>query len=161
MRVGLNFALQSPRLKVVLLRVFLFFMQSTALLALLPLVARDMHGGGPATFTVMLACLGAGAAALEHAMSGLDFTAAAEEVLARGIGRLATSESLPDTALLLYPVRLGTTVHGVVAVSMSITTWTCSGIANDGCLVLAPEVVASSVIGFKNKIAVTGKKLCS
>lgn len=61
MRVGLNFALQSPRLKIVLLRVFLFFLQSTALLALLPLVARDMHGGGPATFTVMLASLGAGA----------------------------------------------------------------------------------------------------
>jgi MFS family permease len=31
------------------------------LIALLPLVARDMHGGGPATFTVMLAALGAGA----------------------------------------------------------------------------------------------------
>jgi len=61
MRAGVNFALQSPRLKVVLLRVFLFFLQSTALIALLPLVARDMHGGGPATFTVMLACLGAGA----------------------------------------------------------------------------------------------------
>jgi MFS family permease len=61
MRAGVNFALQSPRLKRVLLRVFLFFLQSTALLALLPLVARDMHGGGPATFTVMLACLGGGA----------------------------------------------------------------------------------------------------
>ncbi|MDH4060602.1 MAG: MFS transporter, partial [Aquincola sp.] len=61
MRVGVNFARQSPRLKVVLLRVFLFFLQSTALIALLPLVARDMHGGGPATFTVMLACLGGGA----------------------------------------------------------------------------------------------------
>jgi MFS family permease/quinol monooxygenase YgiN len=60
-RAGVVFALQSPRLKVVLLRVFLFFLQSTALIALLPLVARDMHGGGPATFTVMLACLGGGA----------------------------------------------------------------------------------------------------
>jgi MFS family permease len=61
MRVGLNFALQSPRLKTVLLRTFLFFLQSTAIVALLPLVARDMHGGGPTTFTVMLACLGGGA----------------------------------------------------------------------------------------------------
>jgi MFS family permease len=61
MRAGLNFAMQSPRLQVVLLRVFLFFLQSTALVALLPLVAKDMHGGGPATFTVMLACLGGGA----------------------------------------------------------------------------------------------------
>jgi MFS family permease len=61
MRVGLNFALQSPRLKVVLLRIFLFFLQSTALVALLPLVARQLHGGGPATFTVMLSFLGGGA----------------------------------------------------------------------------------------------------
>ncbi len=61
MRVGLNYARQSPRLKVILLRVFLFFLQSTALIALLPLVARGLHGGGPGTFTVMLACLGAGA----------------------------------------------------------------------------------------------------
>ena len=61
MRAGLNFALQSPRLKIILLRVFLFFLQSTALMALLPLIARRLHGGGPATFTVMLACLGLGA----------------------------------------------------------------------------------------------------
>ncbi len=61
MRVGLNFAMQSPRLKVVLLRIFLFFFQSTALMALLPLVARGLHGGGAGTFTVMLSCVGAGA----------------------------------------------------------------------------------------------------
>lgn len=61
MRAGLNYAMQSPRLKVVLLRIFLFFLQSTALIALLPLVARELHGGGPATFTVMLSCVGAGA----------------------------------------------------------------------------------------------------
>jgi MFS family permease len=61
MRVGLNFTWQSPRLKVILLRVFMFFLQSTALVALLPLVARGLHGGGAGTFTVMLSCLGAGA----------------------------------------------------------------------------------------------------
>jgi MFS family permease len=61
MRTGLNFALQSPRLRLILLRIFLFFLQVTGLLALLPLVARGLHGGGPATFTVMLSCVGAGA----------------------------------------------------------------------------------------------------
>ena len=61
MRVGLNFAMQSPRLKMILLRVFLFFLQSTALMALLPLVARGLHGGGAGTFTVMLSCVGIGA----------------------------------------------------------------------------------------------------
>jgi MFS family permease len=61
MRVGLGYAVQSYRLKAVLLRVFVFFVQSTALVALLPVVAQKLHGGGPATFTVMLACLGGGA----------------------------------------------------------------------------------------------------
>jgi MFS family permease len=61
MRTGLAFAMQSPRLKIILLRIFLFFLQSTALVALLPLIARRLHGGGAGTFTVMLSCVGAGA----------------------------------------------------------------------------------------------------
>ena len=61
MRVGFNYAVQSPRLKVILLRIFLFFLQATGLVALLPLVARTLHGGGAGTFTVMLSCVGVGA----------------------------------------------------------------------------------------------------
>jgi MFS family permease len=61
MRVGWQHVMQSPRMRAVLLRIFLFFLQSTALMALLPLIARQLHGGGPGTFTVMLACLGGGA----------------------------------------------------------------------------------------------------
>jgi MFS family permease len=61
MRVGLVFAWQSPRLRVVLLRTALFFLQGAALASLLPLIARELHGGGPGTFTVLLSCLGLGA----------------------------------------------------------------------------------------------------
>lgn len=61
MRVGLNFAAQSPRLRIILLRIFLFFVQVAALSALLPLVARGLRGGGPGTFTLMLSMLGLGA----------------------------------------------------------------------------------------------------
>jgi MFS family permease len=61
MRAGVHYAWQSPRLKAVLLRIFLFFLQSTGLIALLPLVARELHGGGAAMFTVLLSCSGAGA----------------------------------------------------------------------------------------------------
>jgi MFS family permease len=61
MRAGLAFTRQSPRLQIVLLRVFVFFVQAYGLMALLPLVAKRLHGGGPATFTVMLSCVGAGA----------------------------------------------------------------------------------------------------
>jgi MFS family permease len=61
MRVGLQHVRQSPRLRAVIVRVFLFFLQASALVALLPLVARQLHGGGPGMFTLLLACIGAGA----------------------------------------------------------------------------------------------------
>ena len=61
MRVGVQFVRQSQRMRAVLLRVGLFFFHSTALLALLPLLARGLAGGGAATFTLLLASMGAGA----------------------------------------------------------------------------------------------------
>lgn len=63
MRVGVNYTLQSPRLKTIMLRVFVFFVQATGLVALLPLVAQGLHGGGAGTFTVMLSAVGVGAIA--------------------------------------------------------------------------------------------------
>jgi MFS family permease/quinol monooxygenase YgiN len=61
MRVGVQFVRQSPRLRAVLLRVSIFFLHSTALLALLPLLARGLVGGDAGTFTLLLASMGAGA----------------------------------------------------------------------------------------------------
>ena len=61
MRVGLQFVRQSGRLRAILLRIALFFFHSTALLALLPLVARALPGGSAGTFTVLLAAMGTGA----------------------------------------------------------------------------------------------------
>ena len=65
MRVGLQYVGQSARLRAVLLRIFLFFFHSTALMALLPLVAQALPGGGSGagTFTLLLASFGAGAIA--------------------------------------------------------------------------------------------------
>ncbi len=63
MRVGLQYVMQSYHLKGVLLRIALFFFHSTALIALLPLVAREIEGGNAATFTLLLAAMGAGAIA--------------------------------------------------------------------------------------------------
>jgi len=61
--VGVQFVRQSGRLKAVLLRIALFFFHSTALIAMLPLVARGLAGGDAATFTVLLASMGMGAIA--------------------------------------------------------------------------------------------------
>jgi hypothetical protein len=61
MRVGMQYVWQSGRIRAIMLRVALFFLHSTALLALLPLLARGLPGGAAGTFTVLLAAMGAGA----------------------------------------------------------------------------------------------------
>ena len=71
MRVGLQYVAQSYHLKGVLLRIAIFFFHSTALMALLPLVAQRIEGGAAATFTVLLAAMGAGAVASTFALPRL------------------------------------------------------------------------------------------
>jgi len=61
MRTGLQFVMHSARLRRVLLRIALFYGHSTALLALLPLVARGLHAGDAGVFTLLLAAMGLGA----------------------------------------------------------------------------------------------------
>jgi len=61
MRVGIQFVAQSASLKATLLRIFIFFFHSTALLALLPLVALGLGSGDARAFTYLLASMGAGA----------------------------------------------------------------------------------------------------
>ncbi|WP_265285217.1 MFS transporter [Verminephrobacter aporrectodeae] len=61
MRVGLQFVRQSPRMRAVLWRIAIYFLHATALLALLPLLARGLEGGDAGTFTLLLAAMGLGA----------------------------------------------------------------------------------------------------
>ena len=61
MRVGIQFSKSSARMRAVLLRVFIFFVQSSALMALLPVIAKDHFSGDAKTFTILLSCLGLGA----------------------------------------------------------------------------------------------------
>lgn len=62
-RVGVQYVRQSDRMRSVLLHVVIFFSQSTALIALLPLLARRIDDGSAMTFTVLLASMGVGAIA--------------------------------------------------------------------------------------------------
>jgi len=61
MRVGVQFVRQSASVKAALFRIAVFFFHSTALLALLPLVAKGVHRGDAGTFTLLLAAMGGGA----------------------------------------------------------------------------------------------------
>ena len=102
MRVGLQHVQQSPRMRTVLVRIFLFFLQTTALTALLPLIARRL-GGGASTFTLLLAAMGVGAVIV------------ALFLLPMLRGRLGRDEL----------VRWGTVIHAgaSVIVALSPTIW--------------------------------------
>ncbi|WP_324762697.1 MFS transporter [Sinorhizobium meliloti] len=58
---GLRYVAMSPNIGKVLVRGFAFGLSASAILALLPLVARDLVGGGPLTYGVMLGAFGVGA----------------------------------------------------------------------------------------------------
>ena len=93
-RVGLQFAGQSSHLKGVLVLISLFFFHSTALLALLPLVARGLPGGGAGTYTALLAAMGSGAIAAALYMPRL------RQVWSRD-GLVARSATLQSVAMLV------------------------------------------------------------
>ena len=71
MRVGMQYVAQSSRMRAALAQVALFFLHSTALLALLPLIARGLHTGDAGTFTLLLASMGTGAIGAALSMSRL------------------------------------------------------------------------------------------
>lgn len=60
-RTGLRYVRFSCQLRTIMLRGGLFFLFGSVLWALLPLLARQQVGGGPATFGLMVAMLGGGA----------------------------------------------------------------------------------------------------
>ncbi len=60
---GLRYARLSPGIRTVLVRGSVFGLLSSAIWSLLPLIARDLIGGGAVTFGVLYAAFGAGAVA--------------------------------------------------------------------------------------------------
>ncbi|MGE8320487.1 MAG: MFS transporter [Comamonas sp.] len=60
-RAGLRYARASRELHVVLLRAFLFFLLASSVWALLPLVARQLLGGGASFYGILLGAVGVGA----------------------------------------------------------------------------------------------------
>lgn len=98
-RVGVQFVRQSARLRAVLTRVSLFFFHSTALLALLPLVAHGLEGGDAGTFTVLLAAMGAGAIAMAMLLPRLRQSMSRDALVMRG----TVAQALATAAVAFAP----------------------------------------------------------
>jgi MFS family permease len=61
MEAGIRYVSMSPAIRTVLLRAAIFGAGASGLMALMPLVARDVLGGGPLTYGALLGAFGAGA----------------------------------------------------------------------------------------------------
>jgi MFS family permease len=101
MRVGLQFVRQTPPLRALLLRAVLFFIQCTALIALLPLLARRFDGGA-GTFTLLLAAMGVGAVAAGAVVPALRQRWSAQRVTAGGIVLYAAASVTMGVASSLW-----------------------------------------------------------
>lgn len=138
MRVGLQFVKESPRMHAVLARTVAFFLQSTAVMALLPLTAQRLHGpaadgGGANTFTLLLASMGAGAivGALflprlrqAFAKERLVLLGAAVQGLATLIVALAPNVYVAVPAMMLAGMALISTANTLgVSAQMALPNW--------------------------------------
>lgn len=102
MRVGLQFVRQSPRMRAVLWRISVFFLHATALLALLPLLAKGLEGGGAGTFTLLLASMGAGAITAAMFLPRLRQALARDALVMRGTALQAAATGVMAVAPNVY-----------------------------------------------------------
>ena len=133
MRIGLQYVAQSHHLKGVLVRISIFFFTSTALVALMPLIARNLHGGGAGTFTLMLASMGAGAIVstaflpqLRRALSrdALVLSGAAVQSLAMLVMAFTTNSGVAVLVMLFAGAAWITTVNTLsVSAQMGLPDW--------------------------------------
>lgn len=116
-RVGIQYAWQSPRMHPILLRVFMFFMQTAAVISLLPLVARQLDGGNAATFTLLLAAMGTGAIGIALMLPRLRRAMSTDQILFRFILLLSFA-----MIVIAFAPNVVVATIGMMAAGMSWTT---------------------------------------
>lgn len=89
MAAGIRYAAMSPNMRIVLLRAGLFGGMGSIMLALMPLIARDLVVGGPATFGLLLGAFGVGAVAGALSTGRLRVRLSTEGVVRTGAALMA------------------------------------------------------------------------
>jgi MFS family permease len=114
MAAGIRYVAMSPAIRTVLLRSAIFGAGSSGLMALMPLVAKDVLGGGPLVYGAMLGAFGAGAVAgatgaakLRRAFSTEVIVRSACVVFAVATAVVGLSTRLPLTMLALLLAGAG------------------------------------------------------
>ncbi|HKY80808.1 MAG TPA: MFS transporter [Sphingobium sp.] len=112
MVAGVRYAAMSPSLLRVMARASLFGIAASSIPALLPLVARDLIGGGPLTYGLLLGSFGFGAV-IGAALSGrLRRKWSTEIIVVIATLSIAAGEFVAGSVHLLVPVQAGLLLAG-------------------------------------------------
>ncbi|MCA1405749.1 MFS transporter [Ensifer sp. IC3342] len=122
---GLRYVAMSPNIGKVLLRGFVFGLSASAILALLPLVARDLVRGGPLTYGIMLGAFGLGAIGGALLSARLRERLSSEAVVRCAFAGFAASAAVTAISTEAWLTSLALTVSGacwVLALALFNTT---------------------------------------
>eukprot|EP00913_Durusdinium_trenchii_P027049 g25384.t1 len=122
---GLGYVAMSPNILNVLFRGLLFGLAASAILALLPIVARDLVAGGPLTYGVMLGAFGLGAIAGATANARLREALSSEVIVRLAFIGFAASSAIIGLSTVTWVTALVLLVPGacwVLALSLFNTT---------------------------------------
>lgn len=122
---GLGYVLMSPNILNVLFRGLIFGLSASAVLALLPIVARDLVSGGPLTYGIMLGAFGVGAITGAMGNSRLREKLSSESIVRLsflGFAASAAIIAMSSSTLLTAVVLLVPGACWVLALSLFNTT---------------------------------------
>jgi len=147
---GIKFITMSPHVRTVLLRMMVVGTASSALVALLPLVSRDLIGGGATTYGILLGGLGVGAVGgalligrIRRLLPGETSIRLASLVMAVAVIGIARISSLPAALPLLLLAGASTTLVAAqlnIVVQLSAPRW-----VTGRCLAAFTAAAAGSV----------------
>ena len=118
---GLRYVSMSPNLLKVFVRSFVFGLAAVAILALMPVVARDVIGGGPLTYGLLLGGFGIGAVGGAYFNTVLRERMTSENIVRCAFALFALSEAVIGTSGNVALIGVAVIVAGacwVVALSL-------------------------------------------
>lgn len=151
---GLRYIALSPTLLTIIMRSFVFNVAAISVMALLPLVARDILHGGPQTYGFLLGGFGAGAVAAALLSQKLRRLLSLERYIAVGFLVFAVATAILGQSQSIILSLLATSLAGVCWILVQVTF----GSTNQ---VFSPRWVISRSIGIYQTFVFGGNALGS
>jgi MFS family permease len=112
MAAGIRYVSMSPTIRNVLVRSAIFGAGASGVMALMPLVARDLLGGGPLVYGLMLGAFGAGAVAGAIGSAALRRTCATETIVRIACVAFAIAAAVAGVSTALPATMAGLLLAG-------------------------------------------------